>query len=98
MHPQNAGVIVERCLDRYRQQNSGEKLIYGSHEEAVGEHMAQRHEFRNHSGEIVCRHLQLSSVGHAWSGGDARGSHTAEGGVSASESLLNFFKECPSLH
>ena len=97
VHPQNAGVIVERCLDQYRQQNSGEKLVYQCHEEAVGEHMAQRHEFRNHGGELVCRHLQLSSVGHAWSGGDARGSHTAAGGISASESLLSFFEECQGL-
>ena len=97
VHPQNAGVIVQRCLGRYRQQNSGGKLVYRSHDEPVGVHGAKRHEYRTHGGEIVCRHLQLSSVGHAWSGGDARGSHTATGGVSASESLLNFFGECPGL-
>ncbi len=97
VHPKNAGVIVERCLGQYHQQNSGEKLVYRCHDEAVGAHMAQRHEYRSHDGEIVCRHLQLSSVGHVWSGGDARGSHTAAGGVSASESLLSFFGECPSL-
>lgn len=97
VHPQNAGVIVERCLGQYRQHNSGEKLVYRCHEQAVGHHGAKRHEYRTHGGQIVCRHLQLSSVGHAWSGGDLRGSHTAAGGVSASESLLSFFDECPDL-
>ncbi len=97
VHPQNAGVIVRRCLGQYRQHNNGEKLVYRCHGQAAGAHGAQRHEYRTRGGEIVCRHLQLSSVGHAWSGGDARGSHTAAGGISASESLLSFFDECPGL-
>lgn len=97
VNAQNAGVIVERCLDQYRQQNSGEEPVYECHEEAAGKHMAQRHDYRNRGDEIVCRHLQLSSIGHAWSGGDTRGSYTTADGVSASESLLNFFGECPSL-
>lgn len=97
VHPNNANVIVQRCLDQYRQQNSEDDVVSRSHDEAVGNQFAHRHEYRNHGGEIVCRHLQLGSVGHAWSGGDARGSHTAVGGISASESLLSFFDQCPSL-
>ena len=97
VHPQNAGLIVERCLGQYRQHSSGEKPVYRCHDQAVGVHGARRHEYRTRGGEIVCRHLQLNSVGHAWSGGDVRGSHTAAGGVCASASLLDFFDECPDL-
>jgi poly(hydroxyalkanoate) depolymerase family esterase len=97
VHPHNAGLIVERCLAGYRQHHDAEKLLYQCHDEPVGGQVVKRHEYRSHDGMVVCRHWQLGSVGHAWSGGDARGSHTAVGGMCASRSLLSFFDQCKSL-
>ena len=38
-------------------------------------------------------HWLLHGAGHAWSGGDARGSHTSAHGVDASAEMLRFFME-----
>lgn len=44
---------------------------------------------------VVAEHWLLKGAGHAWSGGDARGSHTAGHGVDASAEMLRFFLEHP---
>ena len=40
---------------------------------------------------VLAEHWVLHSAGHAWSGGDARGSHTDARGVSATDEMLRFF-------
>lgn len=42
-------------------------------------------------GEVVAEHWLLHGAGHAWSGGDARGSHASAHGVDASAEMLRFF-------
>jgi poly(hydroxyalkanoate) depolymerase family esterase len=42
-------------------------------------------------GAVVAEHWLLHGAGHAWSGGDARGSHTSARGVDASAEMLRFF-------
>lgn len=46
------------------------------------------------SGTLV-EQWMLHGAGHAWSGGDARGSHTDARGVNASQEMLRFFLEHP---
>ena len=46
-------------------------------------------------GEVVAEHWLLHGAGHAWSGGDARGSHTSARGVDASAEMLRFFLANP---
>ncbi|CAN7695806.1 PHB depolymerase family esterase [Acidovorax sp. LjRoot118] len=44
---------------------------------------------------MVAEHWVLHGGGHAWAGGDARGSHTDPRGVSAAQEMLRFFLEHP---
>ena len=44
---------------------------------------------------VLAEHWVLHSAGHAWSGGNARGSYTDARGVSATEEMLRFFLEHP---
>lgn len=44
---------------------------------------------------VQAEHWLLHGAGHAWSGGDARGSHTSAAGVNASQEMLRFFLEHP---
>ena len=46
------------------------------------------------SGTLV-EQWMLHGAGHAWAGGDARGSHTDPRGVNASQEMLRFFMEHP---
>ncbi|MDD2712293.1 MAG: PHB depolymerase family esterase [Simplicispira sp.] len=41
--------------------------------------------------DVLAEHWVLHSAGHAWSGGDARGSHTDARGVKATDEMLRFF-------
>lgn len=47
------------------------------------------------SGQVVAEHWVLHGAGHAWSGGDARGSHASANGVNASAEMLRFFLAHP---
>lgn len=42
-------------------------------------------------GTTLAEHWVLHGGGHAWAGGDARGSHTDPRGISATEAMLRFF-------
>ena len=44
---------------------------------------------------VQAEHWLLHGAGHAWSGGDTRGSHASAGGVNASQEMLRFFLEHP---
>ena len=44
---------------------------------------------------VLAEHWVLHSAGHAWSGGNARGSYTDARGVSATQEMLRFFLEHP---
>jgi poly(3-hydroxybutyrate) depolymerase len=46
-------------------------------------------------GEVVAEHWLLHGAGHAWSGGDAQGSHASAHGVNASAEMLRFFLANP---
>ena len=47
--------------------------------------------YRDASGRVVAEHWAVHGGGHAWSGGDARGSYTDAKGPDATEAMLRFF-------
>lgn len=50
-----------------------------------------RHVHRGPAGNILAEHWTLDGVGHAWCGGNRRGSYTEAGGPDASREMLRFF-------
>ncbi len=44
---------------------------------------------------VLAEHWLLHGAGHAWSGGDARGSHSSGSGVDASAEMMRFFLAHP---
>lgn len=82
---------------------NGDELIHGRRRhpgEAIdiepgqvpGGHAYTRTLHRQRDGSIHAEHWVVHGSGHAWSGGDARGSYTDGKGPSASEAMMRFFR------
>ena len=52
-----------------------------------------RHTHRGETGIVVAEHWTIHGTGHAWSGGNQRGSYTDTRGPDASREMLRFFME-----
>ena len=50
-----------------------------------------RHVYRQTGGKVVAEHWAVHGAGHAWSGGDAKGSYTDARGPDATAEMLRFF-------
>jgi len=48
--------------------------------------------YADEAGKSVVEHWIVSGAGHAWSGGDPRGTFTEAGGPDASGEMIRFFK------
>lgn len=62
-----------------------------SDETRQGGRQCSRHAWRDEEGRAVAEHWIVHGAGHAWSGGNAAGSHTDALGPDASREMLRFF-------
>lgn len=89
----NSTALVEQTLASY----TGHGLQGGqalAMDEAKGEHGGRVFTRRIHRGawgEVVAEQWTLHGTGHAWSGGNVRGSYTDRCGPDASEEIVRFF-------
>jgi poly(hydroxyalkanoate) depolymerase family esterase len=93
VHVKNSTGIVQQSIDTYLAQTSDEEVEL-AFSENTGETASRRFTRSVHcgkAGEVVAEHWTLHGAGHAWSGGNRRGSYTDAYGPDASKEMLRFF-------
>ncbi|TVP72408.1 MAG: esterase [Rhodobacteraceae bacterium] len=86
VHPGNGTAVVAQAL----RAQSGLTQTSASGRSAGGRSYRQtRHD--DASGRSIAEHWVIDGAGHAWAGGDARGSYTDPTGPDASREMLRFF-------
>ena len=86
VHPGNGTAVVAQAL----RAQSGLTETSASGRSAGGRSYRQsRHD--DASGRSIAEHWVIDGAGHAWAGGDARGSYTDPTGPDASREMLRFF-------
>ncbi|NNG25802.1 extracellular catalytic domain type 1 short-chain-length polyhydroxyalkanoate depolymerase [Telluria aromaticivorans] len=95
VHQKNSGDVVRQAIACYAGQVPGE-----SRETAMSEQLGAtsgreftRHTHRGEAGDVIAEHWTIHGAGHAWSGGQERGSYTDSRGPDASREMLRFFME-----
>jgi poly(hydroxyalkanoate) depolymerase family esterase len=93
VHPKNGGRVVEQSI----QAGPAGMVFVASQEtgEATGRSFT-RDIHRSKSGDIVAEQWMVHGAGHAWSGGNRRGSYTDANGPDASEEMMRFFIQSAS--
>ncbi len=59
---------------------------------APGGRSYTRRTIRDSTGEVIIEHWLIHGAGHAWAGGDPRGTYTDPRGPDASREMLRFFE------
>jgi poly(hydroxyalkanoate) depolymerase family esterase len=88
VHPANGDELVHR---RRRQPHSAVEVEIEPGQVPQG-HAYTRTLHRRADGSIDAEHWVVHGSGHAWSGGDARGTYTDGKGPSASRAMMRFFR------
>jgi poly(hydroxyalkanoate) depolymerase family esterase len=99
VHPRNGEQVIAAALDSAvpaggpgRREAVSPRVEQGMTEEG------RRYTRSTHAaegGDALAEHWLVHGAGHAWSGGDARGSYTDGKGPDASREMLRFFLEHP---
>lgn len=92
VHVSNGIAVVDAALQA--RATPGGEIQASEGESAQGQRYSQTL-YQDSAGRTTVEYWQLHGAGHAWSGGDARGSHTDPRGVNASQEMLRFFLEHP---
>lgn len=85
----NAERVVEFCLDGVR--GSAPPPVPERDAGRSGGRRWSREVYRDVRGETLVERWLVHGAGHAWSGGDGRGSHTDPAGPDASAEMVRFF-------
>ncbi len=92
----NAGEVVKQARDAHETGAGGVGLTERTQAgEARGGRRYTRTVHANASGHVIIESWVLHGAGHAWSGGDARGSYTDAVGPDASAEMVRFFLALP---
>ena len=95
VHQKNSADVVKQTIECYQAQAPGESCdmaVFEETGEASGRSFT-RHTHRGTTGDVVAEHWTIHGSGHAWSGGNLRGSYTDTRGPDASREMLRFFME-----
>jgi poly(hydroxyalkanoate) depolymerase family esterase len=86
VHPANGDELIQR---RRRHPHDAVEIEPG---QVPHGHAYTRTLHRRPDGSVHAEHWVVHGSGHAWSGGDARGSYTDGRGPSASQAMMHFFR------
>lgn len=86
VHPANGDKLLRQCL-------GGAGVSSEEERGAVHGRSYVRTLHRDADGRVVGEQWLLRGAGHAWSGGNGKGTHTDPQGPSASREMLRFFRE-----
>ena len=92
VHPSNAGHIVSSLLGTDAERAAGGRSEHGV---SPGGQGFDRTIYRDARGVDGVERWTLHDAGHAWSGGDAKGSYTDARGIDATQEMLRFFAAHP---
>jgi poly(hydroxyalkanoate) depolymerase family esterase len=93
VHPKNSVGVVQQTIDSYTAQMRHEpvEISLSIQTEEVSGRSFTKHVHKGKAGRIVAEHWTVNGTGHAWSGGNRRGSYTDASGPDASREMLRFF-------
>jgi poly(3-hydroxybutyrate) depolymerase len=86
VHPANGDELIRR-----RRRHAGEKIAVEPGRVPDG-HAYTRTVHSHPDGTVHAEHWLVHGFGHAWSGGDARGTYTDGKGPNASREMMRFFR------
>jgi len=86
VHPANGEELIRR-----RRRHAGEQVAVEPGQ-VPGGHAWTRTVHRQPDGTVHAEHWLVHGFGHAWSGGDARGTYTDGKGPNASREMMRFFR------
>ena len=96
VNQRNAAEIVEQARDAFvAQQGEGALTTNPQGGKSQGGRSYTRPSYVNRAGQVHIESWTLHGAGHAWSGGDTRGSYTDSTGPSASAEMVRFFMALP---
>jgi len=92
VHADNGDAVLQQFVAVHAKGQST-PLHVQRDEHQHGKRRCTQSTWRNREGRAVAEHWVVHGAGHAWSGGNAAGSHTDPSGPSASGEMLRFFLE-----